>query len=557
MSLSGGVRPADRGRGLGRRVALPLLVFLASSLLYLVNLDRAPHPDELYHVLAARGLLEHGEPRLAEGLYTRVFAYTWLIAQLFAGLGESLSVARLPSVLAMAALNTLLFAWLRREAGLLAAALATGLLALSPFAVSTAQFARFYGLQSLFFLAGCLAAYEAARRPWPIGWRVLGQAVSAAACLAFAAYLQPTTLLGVVGLGLWLVTAIGVPWLAAGAAPRRHKHLAVGLLLAAGALLGGVLLATGLAAELVTRYRWTPGFLAPQADEFWFYHLFYVLYYPSLWPVIGLLCLAGLAVRPRLAWFAMVVFATGFLLNSFAGSKNLRYLAYAQPFLFILFGLGLATILPGLARAGRTFKQQLDGHLGGIGLAGRRLPDILVWGAVLVVLVANAASLRTVAELADIAVPPLTPTAQWPQARPVVQPLLDEAEVVVTMAELPTLYFWERYDLLFSPSRLTELPERHEFVVDFRTGRPVIGTLDSLARVVACTTRGVFVGPLDRWREARFIDAATAAFIERELVRLDLPRAMRLVVFTWDHAPDSAATPACDAVRELLAETGE
>ena len=58
------------------------LCFFGACLLYTINIDRFPHPDELYHILAARGLLESGEPRIAEGVYERVFAHTWLIARL-------------------------------------------------------------------------------------------------------------------------------------------------------------------------------------------------------------------------------------------------------------------------------------------------------------------------------------------------------------------------------------------------------------------------------------------------------------------------------------------
>jgi hypothetical protein len=530
----------------------PGCIFVGSCLLYLINLDRSPWPDELYHVLAARGFLEHGEPRIAEGLYDRVFAYTWLVSRMFAVLGESLAAARLPSLLAMAALNTWLFVWLRREADARVAWLSAGLFAISPFALETAQFARFYALQSLSFFGSCVAIYEAAKRLWPPDHRTIVYVLAGLAGLGFAVYLQPTTFLGIAGLGLWLSTVIAVPWLAAAKVMRRRKLLAVGLGLIACAAVLGVSLATGLAAEFWHRYRWTPPWNEASVNEFWYYHVFYMLFYPSLWPVIGLLSLAALAYWPRVAWFAMVIFAVGFLLNSFAGPKSPRYLVYAQPFLFILFGLGLAALLPWLARAAGAFRHQLDAHLTTVGLAGRRLPEMLLIGALLVVLVANAALLRTVTLLADVTVSPQLPPIQWQAVRPVVGPLLSEAEVVVTMAELETLYFWERYDVLFSPSRLTEMAEQHEFAADDRTGRPVISTRDSLARLVDCTASGLFVAPTRRWRLPQVIDAETTAFIERNLPRLDLPASSELIVFHWQHRPPAEGIDTCAAIRELL-----
>jgi hypothetical protein len=537
---------------LGRPLAAAALIFTASILLYLINLGRAPHPDELYHVLAARGLLEHGEPRIAEGLYTRVLGYTWLIAQTFGLFGESLAAARLPSILFMAALNALLFLWLRREAGNAAAWLGAGLFASSPFALEIAQFARFYALQSLAFFAGCILVHDLVRRLPTVGPAMVAGGLGAAFCFALAVYLQPTTLIGLVGVGLWLGSILILPRLLDPALDRRHRLRLLALGLAVAVAIGVVMLATGVLAELWQRYRSTPVFLAPRANEFWFYHLFYVLYYPTLWPLIGFLGFAALARWPRPAWFAVVIFVTGFLLNSFAGPKNLRYFAYAQPFLFVVFGLGLAAILPWLSQAGRAFTQQLRTHLAGLGLARWRLPRLALWGALLILLLANAALLRTATLLADITVPPQNPDVRWDETRPLVEPLLAEVDAVVTMVELETLYFWERYDVLFSPSRLGEIANAGEFAADFRTGRPVISTRDSLARLVDCTASGMFIAVASRWRQSQFVDAETVSFIEGTMTRLELPGRSQLLVFTWQHTPPGEGDPACPPIHELL-----
>jgi hypothetical protein len=523
---------------------------LASIVIYSINIGRSPHPDELYHVLAARGLLEHGEPRIAEGLYTRVFAFTWLVSRMFALLGESLTVARVPSLVAMAMLNALLFLWLRRHAGSVPAWIGATLFALSPFAVEIAQFARFYSMQSLLFFTGCILSYERVRKPLSLNRSLIGYGLPAMLAFAGAFYMQPTTLIGLAGLGLWLSMVLVVPWLANPTVARRRKLQLLAGCLGAAVVLLGLMLAAGLLDQLWQRYRSTPIFLSPRADEFWFYHVFYVLYYPSLWPLIGFLGLAALARWPRPAWFAMVIFVTGFLLNSFAGPKNLRYLAYAQPFLFIVLGLGLAAILPCLGRVGSALKQQLEAHLAAIGLARWRLPGIAFWVALLILLLGNAALLRTATLLADITVPPQNPDIRWGETRPLVEPLLTEVYVVVTMAELETLYFWERYDVLFSPSRLSEIGNAAEFAADQRTGRPVISTRDSLARLVDCTASGMFIAVASRWRQPQFIDAETMRFIEAAMTRLDLPRSSQLLVFTWRHAPPDEGDPACPPIHE-------
>ena len=53
---------------------VPLLLLVAAALVYTIHLDRPPHPDELYQIIPAEGLLASGQPRIADGLYTRAIA---------------------------------------------------------------------------------------------------------------------------------------------------------------------------------------------------------------------------------------------------------------------------------------------------------------------------------------------------------------------------------------------------------------------------------------------------------------------------------------------------
>ena len=148
------------GRALPSWVA-PLLLFVAIALVYAINLDRPPHPDELCQIIPAEGLLADRRPRIADGLYTRAMAQTWIIAASLRLFGDSLAAARLSSVLGIAGATALLFLWLRRGAGPTAAWLGALGFGLSPFAVGVAQFARIYGLQTFAFSVVCLLTYAA------------------------------------------------------------------------------------------------------------------------------------------------------------------------------------------------------------------------------------------------------------------------------------------------------------------------------------------------------------------------------------------------------------
>jgi hypothetical protein len=556
-TLAAVARPLPAAAATAAAVAAPLLLFLGAALLYTRGLGRLPHPDELYQILAARGLLTTGEPRIAEGLYTRALAQTWLIAQSLRAFGDTLEAARLSSLLSVAAAAALLLAWLRREAGPAAAWVGALGFALSPFAVSAAQFARIYGVQTLAFLLACLAVYEALARPGrpPRRLALLALAVPP---LLLSAHLQPTTLLGAAGLGLWAAGAALLPPLLDPATPARRRAGVAAAVLGLGLAALAALWAAGLPAELWREYRSVPIFNQGNRDEFWYYHAWYSLLYPTLWPLTGVLALAALAARPGPAGLALCVFAVGFLLNSFGGQKSLRYIAYAQPFLFALWGMGLAALwgpLKGLA-AGLAGRLATALTPPAAPAAARPAARGLLALALLFLLLANPAWLRTAGLLAEVDLPGEEPSPDWAAARPALEPLLARVAVVVTTEELGALYYLDRYDVRFSPSKMGEIPEedRREFAADPRTGRPVVATPESLALLMDCHPEGLFLLASRQWgREHIFSEAVRRLILERA-TPVPLPRGTRVTAYAWRN-PEGAPRPgaACASLPPLPA----
>ena len=533
---------------------IALLIVLATAALYSINLDRLPHPDELHHILAARGLLESGEPRIAEGLYTRAILYTWLVAWSYELFGVSLAAARAPSLVTIALLNGVFFLWLAREAGRPAACVATALWALSPFAIATAQFCRFYALQGLVFFIGAWFVYAAVLSHASLRRRVL-LGLAALPFLALAAELQPTTALGLAGLAGWAAAALFLPWFANRDVPaRRRLSLGLAAVIAAAVLLA-VVLTTGLLGKVWTIYRSTPVFNEGNASDFWYYHARYSLLYPSLWPLVGVLGLAAAVRFPRPVGFALTVFAIGFLLNSFAASKSLRYLFYAQIYLFVPFGLGLVALYPALL----AFARDLAARLASLFKPGvRPLGAVLVAGAVAFALLANPAWLRSTLLLADVTIPPEEPKANWPAAYTTLLPYLETVDVVITTEELGALYFLGRFDVRFSRSKLPELmpDERHEFGHDFRTGRPVIASNTSVRRLVECYRTGLVVGPRRHLGMEILVNRDLEAYLRNEMQTIELPKNSRLYAFAWDHGTGYMPEATCKDLPLLAGPAG-
>jgi hypothetical protein len=526
----------------------------ATFFLYSIHLERLADADELYHILAAQGLLETGEPSIGEdGRYWRAYPLTWLVAQSFALFGASLTTARLPSVVFMTALVVALFVFLRREANPLAAWLGAGLFAVSPFAIAMAQFTRFYSLQGLVFFIAAWLLYLQVGRPWSLR-RLAGTVVAVIPLLSFAAYLQPTTLLGIAGLGLWVVMAVLLPWLFDPDVPARLKRLAVAGLLLAGIAAIGAFWAIGMLDPLWQRYRTTMVFNELQGDNFLFYHIWYMLYYPTLWTLAGIISVAALIDRPRLTGFALTIFLTGFVLNSFAGAKSLRYIFYAQPFLFILWGVGLAAML----RAGHGLFGRLRDQLEPIFAQlvrrpARGLASAFLGLALLSVVVVNPAWLRSVTMLADVAIPPQPPREDWRTVEPVLRPWLDRVEVLVTTEELGALYYLGRADILLSASKFVEIPveDQRPFAPDPRSDVPVIADAQGLAVAIGCHASGLFITKTKWWGDSTFgpeatmRDVAVEELIEARAEPLDLPPRSGFLAFAWDHGEPFERPAAC------------
>jgi len=519
----------------GRQWVGPTAVFIAALALYSINLNRPPDPDELHHVLAAQHLFETGRPVIVEGEYVRGILHTWLVAVSYKFFGESLASARLPSLLFVALVAPLLFVWVRREAGSLAAWLTALLFLTSPFAVEIAQFCRFYGMQIFSFAAGVMCAYYALApgQPW---WRSIGLMAASGALFALAIWLQITTFMGLVGVALWIAATLVVKILLPPGLDRstRTRRL-VGASAVAGVLAVAAIVIVGEMQWAIERFRYTPLFSYRTVDDFWYYHLRFVLLYPTLWTLVGLFAIAAVIRQPRLGWLAVTVFSVSFLLASFAGQKATRYFCYAQPFIAIIWGLGLAQVAPALSGWLQSSRSELTRTSAGIVNLGDNATRALVFLALASVLLMNPFWLRSATIIGNVALPGETPKTDWRAARDVLSPWIQNSEIVITTEELGAIYFLGRSDVRYSPNKIQEIDpeERHEFGIDPRLGLPIISTTESLERLMTCFRSGIVVGPIEHWGHPILISEPVQAVIRAHARPIEVPKKSHLYAWGW------------------------
>ena len=526
------------------------LLCLLSVAVRAINLDRLPVTDELYTFLAAQGWLETGAPQIGEGIYERAQAYTLLLAGWLAVFGDSWVSARTLSLVFGSALVVTVFLWTSRVAGRLAAWITGLFVALEPLSVDVSQFVRFYALHALVFWLSTTGAYALATQWRPPGRRML-LALGTIVGFLLALHLQILTLCGLAGLGLWLVLAVGIPWLRAQDARRRQVALAAagGLIVLAGA----ALLLSGLAEALLERYRWAPLWNRAHRNEFWYYHLYFVERWPTLWSLTPLALLLAIVHRPRPAVLCMCVFVVSFVLLSFGGMKDPRYMFFLLPFLLVLWGIALAKafdlLYPWLIGATDRVLRRLAPYL-----AGRAVRAGLIGAGIVFLVASNGGAVKALlslggtrlvaAEGGGIGVSTDAGRADWAAARDALTPFLETASIVLTSRDVHFLHYLGDYDVALNSSRLTEI-RGNDFARDPRTGKAVIGTAEALGTTMECFSSGLIVTDAASWRDRAGITDEVADRIEAETAEIALPPEAGLLAFQWEHPVPDPTPAAC------------
>jgi hypothetical protein len=477
--------PWARGAVAGGAVALGaavLVVLMARDLL-----DHAPLYDELLHVLAARGLNATGAPEIADGVYTRASLFTALVAASIATFGDTLAVARLPSLCGAALLLALVGHFVTRRAGLVAGAVAAITLCLLPQTLQLAVFVRFYTWHALVVAAMAMLAFEAAT-PGGSHLRRTLCIVGALLLLPVGWHLQPSTAIAlacvIAGAGAVLVMD---HWRHVAPFLRRHWiACAVAVTLA-----GAALLYIAQAAGLLAMFREVPVWAAWAADKKLYYVQRLAGELPLLWPLFPVAVLLALRSSPRLAVFCVVVFASGLLVHSIAASKHVRYVYYLMPFAAVVVGLAAASLFGRQDRPLRLLGMvALVGVTLSLSAEGQRLARVL------------AGRLPAVEALPYLVEPDWTPVEAALSAD------AGGTDRIVTSNAMKALYHMGRSDYELNASIVPETLSRTEFGIDPRTGRPAISTAMSLARVVS--GRGVTLVVL----EAESLGRATHVPVE-------------------------------------------
>jgi hypothetical protein len=521
------------------RVPDAILLFILAMTVRLVHIDHTPFYDEFYHVLAAQSWLHDGSMHIAEGEpYTRGDLYTLLVAGFFKVFGQSLVVARIPAVIAGSLWVVILYLWTWRVAGRMAGWVAALLLCFAPGAISISEMSRFYSLHGLCFFLGATGIYTLLqeRPPWPKNLAVGAVSVLA---LGLAWRLQVTTAVGLAGVALWAAFKIGTTWRLALRTRQLQWISAFTSILFLCVLV--VAIHNGLASKLLENSRWTALWNAQNSNNLRFYHYWFLDQYPTLWTLLPLPALLGLARRPAPAFFSLCVFGTSLILHSLAAAKESRYLFHSIPFLFALWGIAIALVLPAIygqiAIVMENVRRIQPNHV-----LGNSIKHAWVVGILIFIVAANPAfplayRMLSLSDADWPFVPGYRGHPDWAAAVAVLKPLADNADVVLSSVSVKSLYFLGRCDAEIRADNLFSVTGfAPEFSKDPRTGHPVISTHQSLSLMMARYPTGLVIVESPDWGMPAAVPPATADYLAAHAEIVPLPKEWRLMAYRWDRA---------------------
>jgi 4-amino-4-deoxy-L-arabinose transferase-like glycosyltransferase len=334
---------------------LLLAVLLRTSGLGSVNFG----PDEMFHVYAAKELMEGRPPTLPSGVsYDRALPYTRVLAAVGGLVGLTEWTARLPSVifglLTVIAVYVMGRAWYSNAAGLTAAFL----VAVMPNAIALSREVRMYAAFQLLYLLA-IFLFMRGLEPQPQAEHrqtggYLGRLTAALninpfwliACgvLILAAYEVHRLIVPAMTGPLAYVLCMGVLSIVCNGIPRAKYGLLLGAIALSAAAI--VILWPELLREFVRVANYAPTWAAEDITNWRFYFQNLRADYPVIFGTLVLAAYYAFVQKPRVTLFLVCCLGVPLLLHSLVlASKSDRYVSYLLPVMFLIWAPGITALV--------------------------------------------------------------------------------------------------------------------------------------------------------------------------------------------------------------------
>ncbi len=502
--------------------------------------------DEHYHLLASHSWLENGNYRILDGEYVRARIYTILIAT-FAYIfqNDGLFIARLPSILAGSALIAAVFFWLHNVAEKKVAWTASLLLCFADMSIQISQFARFYALQALLIWVASAVVYSLITSTWNHRRSPLKLAVALLVSLV-SIHLQITSVIAFAALMMWAaIDYISQP--KGKLLLKKHSWLWF-----VAAIFITFVLFHDKIETLLEQYKYTPLWAKSTSESMMYYYWTFGFSMPIFWYLLPIASLIAISRWTRPALFCIVMLAVPLVVHSFGGMKSYRYVYYALPYFFALWGMATVVMAPKLWGLVDKSISSLESYLSiaipsssrarvitgicvvisGIGLLSNSMYRS-TWHTLRVNLMALAT------EPISIFIDPAD--GNWMGKIDALKHAIGKPSVFITTDDLRTISYLGDYDYLLNATILSDIKSWQDFQVDFRTGRPIVASGEAIREIIECFKDGVILIPDNYWRRISLVNDNAADVIEKMTTPYSAVAGFK--IFKWNHAVAPALCP--------------
>jgi hypothetical protein len=515
-------------------VDLLILILIATAVRIIgVGIDHLPVGDEMFHVLSAQSWASDGTLSIADGTYDRAAIFTKSIGVMFTVFGESLVIARLPALIFGVFWALLLYLWVSNHAGRLAAWIAVLLFCMAPHGIELSLYSRMYTLHGFSFLLGTILVFALITQENPLV-KKLFLITGVIVCFSLAGHLHNITLIGLIA----LMFASAVDFSVQHRKFLTNKKSMIWIMISLLFIVVAICIFLYLYWDLFSPY-WqkyiTPAF-ADRDSDIRYYHKLLTKSYPLLWLLLPFTAAIAIYSKPRIGLFCVSIFIVILVMHSIAGRKAERYIYYGLPFLFTIWGIAIAAIIPYLDKLLSDMSHSFRTNYLPIAKASSFdfvFKSLFAFIAIVFMLSSSDSFMRTVNLLRGESYYFGTQLSNWEKAVPKLKPLIDSAPVVVTTNFPKTQYYFGSFDIAFSPVIVTDVLHGNEGGIDSRTGRPAIGTTESLQQIFDKYPHGLFVGEKSEWRNRFRMTDKAADLMEKHARQVELPSEARIVAYIW------------------------
>lgn len=522
-----------------RWVLLAELLILGALVSGITSRYRNPaiHTDESYHLMCAESInAGQGLPMIGGRIYTRAWVYSYSVAYAQKWFGTSVEASRLPAIVCGILLVLGVFAWVRREAGRVAAWSAGLLMGLSFFTFETSHFCRFYTMYALVVGLMIVCVYEATRfeegRRW---WINAAWGMAAVALSPLSYHLQKSALVVWLGLATWVSLVVLWHTWTSKHVSGRGKLLAIGGIAAGGLVCAGLLTVFDLWGVAWGKFTWQPYWADPNHNSTWEYVQNFWSWYGWWWALTPVFLVAVMTKHARLAWYGLVFLAVTLTVMSLSRVHAMRYIFMITPMIFVLWGVGMGVILTALhGWATRLIEARVSSprlRIAGAAMCGVALALVLTYAAY-----RTPAYFRT---LQIVRTPGPHSLVRYGDYATAIR-AVEQSQPDALLAPI----------VLASPAAKAQLffPGREIRLLGFADdGRPehLMSTTEQLRSVMASYPCGLIV--VDQgagyWRDPRFVTDELADLVEADAVQLPAPPEARVKFFRWDHTLTADVNP--------------